>query len=131
MGYMVLRKRGKNLVAMSPGEPVVATPAPIGASGPTPTPAPAPTGKPVIPTNGPPDEPSPAFMQIMETIHTGNAITIKALIRRLEDARELQKTYNMEQAHPSYPGGRQGVLDAVDERLNEMGLSHMSPSLDL
>ena len=145
MGYMILKRRGKLLVAVgrpdpkaapvapaAPAAPVAAVPrAPTAPPAPQAPVAPPPVFRPVPQLTGPPDEPSPAFLQIVETIHTANALAIKALIRRLEDGRELQKTYNLEQAHPQYPGGRMSVINAVDERLSEMGMSHMSPSLDL
>ena len=67
-------------------------------------------------------EPSPAFMKLVETIHTANASMVGDLVRRLEDPVELAKAHDLERAHPKFSGGRTGVLDDIEERLGELGV---------
>jgi len=61
---------------------------------------------------GPPDpEPEPDYYDL-------NGDDVEAMVRTSDDVEELVSVRNIEEAHPRFPGGRKGVLKAIEERLN-------------
>lgn len=58
--------------------------------------------------------------QLAEVVHSANAAPIIEAVRATKDIQFLSRLHAIERAHPSYSGGRKGVLDAIEERKGEL-----------
>lgn len=58
--------------------------------------------------------------QLAEVVHSANAAPIIEAVRATKDIEFLSRLHAIERAHPSYSGGRKGVLDAIEERKGEL-----------
>lgn len=58
--------------------------------------------------------------QLTEVVHSANAAPIIEAVRATKDIEFLSRLHAIERAHPSYSGGRKGVLDAIEERKGEL-----------
>lgn len=58
--------------------------------------------------------------QLAEVVYSANAAPIIEAVRATKDIQFLSRLHAIERAHPSYSGGRKGVLDAIEERKGEL-----------
>lgn len=58
--------------------------------------------------------------QLTEVVHSANAAPIIEAVRATKDIEFLSRLHAIERAHPTYSGGRKGVLDAIEERKGEL-----------
>ena len=58
--------------------------------------------------------------QLTEVVHSANAAPIIEAVRATKDIEFLSRLHAIERAHPTYSGGRKGILDAIEERKGEL-----------
>lgn len=71
------------------------------------------------------DDPAPVALTtdpkaLAGFLHTSTLPTVQAAVKATEDRDALMLAHQIEKAHPSYQGGRAGVLNAIEERLGEL-----------
>lgn len=59
---------------------------------------------------------------LAQMVHASTVEENARIIRGVTDPAELDLLHIAEQAHPRYPGGRFGVLDAIEERRGELAI---------
>lgn len=66
------------------------------------------------------EEPSPALSVLLEKINKQGIAWAKKYIEKLETVEDIELVRDKETAHPKYPGGRVGIIDALNAQKEKL-----------